>query len=75
LRDPAGAVIGVQAVVPLIIREGLVTRHDGPQFFEAPVSLKGPLFFLPTNPRNVFPSLHSLDALGGIGVGTGAGMG
>lgn len=75
LRDRAGVVLFVQAAVPLITREGFVTRQVGPQLFEAPFPLKTPLFFLPANPRNSFPSLLSLDALGGIGMGTGTGMG
>ena len=52
----------VQAFVPLRIQEGLVTRNLGSQL-------------LPANPRNLFPSLHSQDAIGGIGMGTGTGMG
>ena len=59
MRDPAGAVCVVQAVVPLITSERLVTRQIGPQL-------------LPADLRNVFPCLLSLDALGGSGMGTGA---
>ncbi|MCA9468999.1 MAG: hypothetical protein KC643_26645 [Nitrospira sp.] len=62
LVGPSRGGFFVQAFVPLCIQEGLVTRNLGSQL-------------LPANPRNLFPSLHSQDAIGGIGMGTGTGMG